>query len=58
MIAHDIAEQAARTATILREVGDRWERPGHRSDGKPFTVATLSLYLVHDVEHHLQDVGA
>ena len=32
--------------------------PGHRSDGTAFTVETLAQYLVHEVEHHLHDVGA
>lgn len=33
-----------------------WDRTGQRSDGFTFTVATLSRYLVHDLEHHLHDV--
>ena len=37
--------------------GARWERPGRRSDGASFTVASFSRYLLHDVEHHLHDVG-
>jgi hypothetical protein len=34
-----------------------WERTGHRSDGASFTIATLSRYFIHDVVHHLHDVG-
>jgi len=33
-----------------------WERPGRRSNGSVFTVRTLGLYFLHDVEHHLYDV--
>ncbi|PYF99096.1 DinB superfamily protein [Georgenia satyanarayanai] len=36
---------------------DRWERSGLRSNGSPFTVRTLSQYFLHDVLHHLHDVG-
>ncbi len=60
--AHTAADIAARTdetvAVLERVDGDDWARPGYRSDGKLFTIATLCLYLVHDVEHHLHDVGA
>ena len=37
---------------------EQWSRPGHRSDGVAFTVETLAQYLVHEVQHHLHDVGA
>jgi hypothetical protein len=33
-----------------------WERTGSRADGAPFTVLSLSQYLMHDVMHHLHDV--
>ncbi len=33
-----------------------WERPGRRSDGAAFTVASFARYFLHDVEHHLWDV--
>jgi len=35
----------------------QWERPGRRSDGARFTVASFARYLLHDVEHHLHDVA-
>jgi len=38
--------------------GPRWERPGRRSNGSVFTIASLARYHLHDVEHHLADVGA
>jgi hypothetical protein len=33
-----------------------WTRPGRRSDGASFTVATMSRYMVHDPIHHFWDV--
>ena len=34
------------------------DRSGLRSNGDRFTVATLGSYHLHDVVHHLHDVGA
>ncbi len=34
----------------------QWSRTGHRSNGSFFTMETLGLYYLHDVEHHLYDV--
>jgi hypothetical protein len=34
------------------------DRPGRRSDGSVFTVRTLGQYYLHDVVHHVHDVGA
>lgn len=42
----------------VQEDGSLWERTGHRSDGKEFTVLTLGRYLLHDLAHHLHDVAA
>lgn len=50
------AELAAATLDIVS--GDAWERRGIRTNGSQFTVATLAVYFLHDVEHHLHDVGA
>jgi hypothetical protein len=36
----------------------QWERPGQRSDGSMFTVESLGRYMLHDLVHHLHDVGA
>jgi hypothetical protein len=36
--------------------GDQWQRPGFRSDGTRFTVASFARYFIHDVIHHLWDV--
>ncbi|WP_225752680.1 DinB family protein [Actinotalea sp. Marseille-Q4924] len=35
-----------------------WDRRGMRSNGSAFTVLTLGRYFLHDVVHHLHDVGA
>lgn len=35
----------------------QWERAGVRSNGSPFTVRTLAQYGLHDLGHHLWDVG-
>ena len=57
--ADDIAVQTERTIrTLTALTDDQWDRPGHRSDGAPFTVSTLCQYLLHDIEHHLVDVRA
>ncbi len=36
---------------------DAWGRTGIRSDGAQFTVPTLGQYGLHDLRHHLRDVG-
>ncbi len=38
--------------------GHDWDRPGVRSDGAVFTVASIGRYHYHDVHHHLHDVAA
>lgn len=48
------AEALARTLEQLD--APAWERPGRRSDGASFTVATLARYMVHDPIHHVEDV--
>ncbi len=49
---------AGRTADGFAAVeSDQWERRGTRSNGSPFTVATLGAYFLHDLEHHLADVA-
>ncbi len=35
----------------------QWERRGVRSNGSAFTVRTLAQYGLHDLRHHLWDVG-
>ena len=58
-VGRELGDEAGRTAAAFDEVtGDQWDRSGRRSDGSVFTVATLAAYFLHDVEHHLDDVGA
>jgi len=49
------ATLAARFAGVT---GTEWDRTGYRSDGAEFTVDTFSRYFLHDIVHHLHDVGA
>lgn len=37
--------------------GDQWRREGLRSNGSRFTVDTFGRYLLHDLVHHVHDVG-
>lgn len=57
-VAQEVVEAAAAVARIYAGVsGDAWQRPGRRSNGSLFTVATLGAYHLHDVAHHLHDIG-
>jgi hypothetical protein len=59
VVDRQLAEELGATAAAFDEVsGAQWERTGRRSNGSVFTVSTLATYLLHDVEHHLHDVGA
>ena len=43
---------------LLADVApEQWQRAGRRSNGSVFTVASLGTYYLHDVVHHLHDVG-
>lgn len=48
------AEAAASAYELV--VGEQWHRPGRRSNGSVFTVATLGRYHLHDVVHHRWDL--
>ncbi len=48
--AGDLAGQLAPQSPV------EWDRPGRRSDGASFTVATLVRYMIHDPVHHVWDV--
>jgi DinB family protein len=53
-----LVERAAEVAALYASVeGDRWQRPGHRSNGSRFTVESIGTYHLHDVVHHLWDVS-
>ena len=57
-VADELAVEGERLAGDLDNVmTDEWPRRGRRSDGSEFSVDSLARYLLHDVLHHLHDVG-
>jgi hypothetical protein len=57
VVGEQLLEAADEIARAFEAVsGEEWQRPGRRSDGVSFTVATFALYFVHDPVHHLHDV--
>jgi hypothetical protein len=58
VVAAELVAAASALADAFDAVhGDQWQRPGRRSDGVSFTVATFATYFIHDPVHHLHDVG-
>jgi hypothetical protein len=58
-VAVELVEAAGTVAGIYATVTDATrDRSGLRSNGDRFTVETLGRYHLHDVVHHLHDVGA
>lgn len=54
----ELVEAAADVAAVYAGVqGQEWQCEGRRSNGSVFTVASLGRYHLHDVVHHLWDVG-
>ena len=53
--AYAVEAEAAAAAFDAVEPA-QWPRPGQRSNGSPFTVATLAIFFLHDIEHHIFDV--
>jgi len=59
VVAGQLVDAAEEAAAVFDAVGDEeWDRTGRRSNGSVFTVETLGQYFVHDLVHHLHDVGA
>jgi hypothetical protein len=57
-VSTEIADAAQANAAAWATVAeDEWPRPGTRSNGSEFTLDTLGRYLLHDLRHHLHDVG-
>lgn len=57
-VAEGIVVTGERLADSLAAVApELWHRPGTRSDGASFTVATLAIYALHEHVHHAADVG-
>lgn len=58
VVAPELRDAAAAIADRFDGVtGDQWQRRGRRSDGASFTVDSFARYFLHDVVHHLHDVG-
>lgn len=58
-VAAGLVEAAGTVAGIYATVDDAAKgRRGVRSNGSVFTVESLGSYHLHDVVHHLHDVGA
>ena len=56
-VAGELSTAAEAVAQRFAQVtAAQWERPGRRSDGARFTVASFARYFVHDPVHHLHDV--
>jgi hypothetical protein len=59
VVAVELIEAAGTVAGTYATVTDETkDRRGVRSNGDVFTVETLGSYHLHDVVHHLHDVGA
>lgn len=57
-VADAIVAAGEAYAGVLASVDEAgWGRTGRRSNGSLFTVASLGRYGLHDLAHHLSDVG-
>jgi len=57
-VAGELTDAGASFAVAYARVpADGWARTGIRSNGSEFTVLTLGQYGLHDLRHHLWDVG-
>lgn len=57
-VSRALAEAGEAFAGLLAQVTpEQWRRAGRRSNGSVFTVASLGIYYLHDVVHHLHDVS-
>lgn len=58
-VAAEIPDRAnALVAVLARYDEESLARAAVRSDGAAFTALSLGRYLIHDLAHHLHDVGA
>ena len=58
-VADELIRASDELASLFDDVAaSQWARTGFRSDGAAFTVDTISRYFIHDLVHHLHDVGA
>lgn len=56
--ALSVLEPTEHAGTVHETPTPLWGRRAQRSDGAEFTALSLARYLVHDLAHHLHDVGA
>ncbi|MGK2866712.1 MAG: DinB family protein [Mycobacterium sp.] len=57
VVAGELSAAAATVADRYDRVAESdWERRGLRSNGSEFTIATISVYHLHDIVHHAWDV--
>lgn len=57
IVVEELAELIQSPVAVYDHVGETdWGRAGYRTDGRALTIADLSRYLLHDLEHHLADV--
>lgn len=58
VVLDELVAAAGAVAEVYDSVADdQWSRTGRRGDGSVFTVESLGRYHLHDVTHHLHDVG-
>jgi hypothetical protein len=56
-VATELFDAASVVADTYANVpADAWTRRGVRSNGSEFTIATISIYHLHDIVHHAHDV--
>ena len=59
VVGAELADAAAEVSADYSCVsGEQWSQRGLRSNGSAFTVESLGRYFLHDLAHHLTDVGA
>lgn len=57
-VAEEYAQEAERVVDALTSATPaQWGHRGVRSNGSAFTLTTLAVYLLHDLEHHYHDVA-
>jgi hypothetical protein len=57
-VAGELFDAASAVADTYAGVpADAWSRPGLRSNGSEFTIATIAIYHLHDIVHHAYDVS-
>lgn len=58
VVSTEVDEASDLAATAFARVrDDDWERRGVRSNGSEFTIDSLARYFLHDLYHHVADLG-